>query len=327
MLSLNHHIRHIFGLNQPKHILRDAFRLLHQLTEPSEPVVKTDRIPGPKSLQLMEQLSSVQSTGSVQFFIDLDKSVGNYLCDADGNMFLDIFSQISSIPLGYNHPELIDVVNNPKNSSVFVNRPALGMFPPKDLVERLRKSLLSISPPGLHEVQTMACGSCSVENAMKVSFFWHQKRVREGRDITSEEMETALMNKSPGAPSLSILSFKNGFHGRTLGALSCTHSKYIHKLDVPSFDWPIARFPIYKYPLEEHEAENKKIDDECLAEVEELIESFKNKNKPVAGLIVEPIQGEGGDNRGSNYFFHELQKIAKKNHVIFICDEVGLFIR
>ena len=81
------------------------------------------------------------------------------------------------------------------------------------------------------------------------------------------------------------MSFEGAFHGRTfgratgtgrlashpivrfLGALSCTHSKAIHKLDIPSFDWPIAPFPRYKYPLEENERENSKEDERCLARV------------------------------------------------------------
>lgn len=54
-------------------------------------------------------------------------------------------------------------------------------------------------------------------------------------------------NLGPGCPDLSILSFKGAFHGRTFGALSTTHSKPIHKLDIPTFDWPIANFPRYKY--------------------------------------------------------------------------------
>jgi len=58
-----------------------------------------------------------------------------------------------------------------------------------------------------------------------------------------------------------------GFHGRTLGVLSTTHSKPIHKLDVPSFDWPIASFPKYKYPLDEFLRENEEEDGRCLAEV------------------------------------------------------------
>lgn len=67
----------------------------------------------------------------------------------------------------------------------------------------------------------------------------------------------------------------------------------IHKLDIPAFDWPIAHFPNYKFPLEEHCRENQEEDKKCLAEVEELIEKWKKKDMPVAGVIVEPIQSEG----------------------------------
>jgi len=52
-----------------------------------------------------------------------------------------------------------------------------------------------------------------------------------------------------------------------LGCLSTTHSKYIHKIDIPAFDWPIAPFPEYKYPLKENVQENRQEDKRCLAEV------------------------------------------------------------
>jgi len=63
----------------------------------------------------------------------------------------------------------------------------------------------------------------------------------------------------------------------SLAALSCTHSKPIHKLDIPSYDWPIAPFPRYKYPLEENNRENKKEDERCLARVRFLILIFNLK--------------------------------------------------
>lgn len=131
-----------------------------------------------------------------------------------------------------------------------------------------------------------------------------------------------MVNQAPGSANLSILSFKGSFHGRTFGALACTHSKPIHKLDIPAFDWPMAPFPLYQYPLNEHERENRAVDDQCLAETEDLIEKFKKNGKPVAGLIVEPIQGEGGDNRASDYFFQQLRKLTAKHDVAYIVDEV-----
>ena len=73
--------------------------------------------------------------------------------------------------------------------------------------------------------------------------------------------------QSPGCPDLSVLSFDGGFHGRTLGCLSTTHSKPIHKLDIPAFDWPIAPFPKLKYPLEDHVTENKAEEQRCLDRV------------------------------------------------------------
>jgi hypothetical protein len=78
---------------------------------------------------------------------------------------------------------------------------------------------------------------------------------------------------------------------------------------VPSFDWPIASFPQYKYPLEDNVRENNQEDKKCLAEVAELIEVYKNKGIPVAGVIVEPIQSEGGDNEASPEFFQGNAKI------------------
>ena len=111
----------------------------------------------------------------------------------------------------------------------------------------------------------MACGSCSNENAYKAVFMWYRNKQRGGAPITEEENQSCMMNLAPGATPFTIMSFKGGFHGRTIGCLSTTHSKAIHKLDIPSLDWPIASFPRYKYPLEDHAAENQKEDSKCLA--------------------------------------------------------------
>ena len=67
--------------------------------EPDGPHMLTD-CPGPKSKAILDDLSLIQSMKSVQYPVDYEKSIGNYIVDADGNTMLDVFTSISSIPLG-----------------------------------------------------------------------------------------------------------------------------------------------------------------------------------------------------------------------------------
>nr|CAD7408164.1 unnamed protein product [Timema cristinae] len=314
------HLNKWNGNISPSISLRTASSLVNG--EPTSPVVKTP-IPGPKSKQLLGELGLIQQSGSVQLFADYDRSLGNYLVDVDGNVLLDVYTQISSMPLGYNHPELIKLLDNPFNVKTLINRPALGVFPGADYPKMLKNVLLDVAPPGLDNVNTMMCGSCANENAYKNIFIWYRRKER-GEDVgfTEEELNSCMINLAPGSPRLSILSFHGAFHGRTLGVLSTTHSKYIHKIDIPAFDWPIASFPQYKYPLEENKRENEAEDKKCLAEVEDLIVQYKNKGIPVAGIVVEPIQSEGGDNEASPQFFQQLQRIGVKHGAALLIDEV-----
>jgi len=84
----------------------------------------------------------------------------------------------------------------------------------------------------------------------------------------------------------------------------------------------VASFPKYKYPLEQNIDYNTKEDTKCLQDVQRLFDVYQKKGKPVAGVVVEPIQAEGGDVQGSPRFFQELQRIVKKNGAALLIDEV-----
>ena len=206
-------------------------------------------------------------------------------------------------------------------ASTIINRPALGNFPSHDWASILETGLLRVAPKGLDQVFTAMAGSDANETAYKAAFMWRRQQERGGPDVefTAEEISSSMVNQAPGAPQLSILSFKSGFHGRLFGSLSTTRSKPIHKVDIPAFDWPQATFPLLKYPLEDHVEENRIAEEEALADVERLITTH---HLPPCAVVIEPIQSEGGDNHASPSFFRGLRNLTKKHNVLMIVDEV-----
>ncbi|KAL8917046.1 MAG: hypothetical protein Q9172_005999 [Xanthocarpia lactea] len=288
--------------------------------EPTRPYVHTT-IPGSESKKAIANLNRVFDIRSLNMMANYQNSFGNYIADPDGNVLLDVYAQIASIPVGYSNPALLAAAVSPEMASAMINRPALGNFPQHDWASILETGILRVAPKGLNQVFTAMAGSDANETAYKAAFMWKRRQERGGPDVefTSDEIYSTMNNQSPGSPNMSILSFKSAFHGRLFGSLSTTRSKPIHKLDIPAFDWPQASFPLLKYPLDQYVEENETEEARCLAETEDLIQNFHN---PVAAVVVEPVQSEGGDNHASPGFFRGLRDITRRNNVMFIVDEV-----
>lgn len=286
--------------------------------EPKEPKVATS-FPGPKSQDAIKSLGTVFDSRPVYFVADYEKSVGNYIVDVDGNTYLDVYAQIASIPLGYNNPALIEAAKSDKMVRAIVDRPALGNFPGKD-TEEIISELLKVAPKGQDKVWSGLSGADANELAFKAAFMWYQAKKRGyTASFTEEENRSVMENEAPGSPDLAILSFKRAFHGRLFASASTTCSKPVHKLDLPSFKWPKAEFPSYAYPLDANAEVNKKEDERCLVMVEEYLKHWKS---PIAAVLIEPIQSEGGDNHASAFFFQGLRDLTLKYGALLIVDEV-----
>ena len=298
--------------------------LAHRLRLPLTASRAFAAIPGPTSRRLSREIDAWQDARAHQLVVDYANSAGNYLQDADGNRLLDLFAQIASIAVGYNHPKLLQLARSDEFVQLAVNRPALGSFPPTNWDEIVSTGLLRVAPKGLDQLFTMMCGSCANEGALKAAFFAFRQRERGARraQFSAHELASCMQNAQPGSPGLVAMSFRSGFHGRLFGSLSLTRSKAIHKIDVPAFDWPAVDFPRLKYPLVDHQSENTQIEADAIDRVEETIQEWNARGRPVAALIVEPIQSEGGDFHASPLFFRKLREVTAKHGVYLIVDEV-----
>ena len=288
------------------------------LGEPEHVSVVT-AIPGPRTEALRARHGRHQDARTVHVYQDAKRSVGNYLVDVDGNVLLDVYAHIAALPVGYNHPDLLAAFRSGRFDWAAGYRPALGVAPPEEWVDLTCGTMMRVAPRGLTKLVTVTTGSEAVENAIKAAFIRHARVRRGGTAPAAEELAACMENTQASANALQVISFEGSFHGRSLGALSLTRSKVIHKLDIPAFVWPKVRFPDVRFPLAEHAAENRASEARSLEELEAALRAGKGN---VAAVIVEPIQGEGGDRHASAEFFREIRRLTRAHGAAFIVDEV-----
>lgn len=286
--------------------------------EPRSACLVTE-VPGPATAALRARHSRHQDARTVFVYQDPQRSTGNYLVDVDGNTFLDIYTHIACIPIGYNHPAMLEAWKGGRFDWAAGYRASLGFLPPEPWVDLVDRTLGRIAPPGLDQVLTVTSGAEAVENAIKLACIRLASRRRGGQPPSAEDIELVMKNQQPGLDRFKVISFEGAFHGRSLGALSATRSKAIHKLDFPAFDWPVVPFPASRFPLDQHAAENQEAEARSLEHIEAILRAHPDE---VAALIVEPVLGEGGDKHASKAFFQALRRLTAEHGVTFIIDEV-----
>ena len=237
--------------------------------------------------------------------IDLKKSHGSWLVDArDGKEYLDLFSMFASMPVGYNHPTLLEnreriaaaALNKITNSDIY----SMEMAEFVDTVGRIAQ------PDYLPYSFYVEGGALGIENALKTAFDWKvRKNLAAGK----------------GEKGSKVIHFTECFHGRTGYTMSLTDSPDPRKtLYFPQFDWPRIDNPKLHFPLTDESLEQV-IKAEATA-INQIKSAVAENPDEIAALIIEPIQGEGGDNHFRGEFFQELRVLADEHEFMLIYDEV-----
>jgi L-lysine 6-transaminase len=252
-----------------------------------------------------ENIGQYMLADGMDYIIDLNKSHGSWLVDGrDSTEYLDLFSMFASMSVGYNHPYMISnkdrlmqaALNKPTNSDIY----SIEMAEFVDTMGRLAQ------PDYLPYAFYIEGGGLAVENALKAAFDWKvRKNLANGQ--------------SEGGSK--IIHFKECFHGRTGYTLSLTDSPDKRKTDYfPKFDWPRIHNPKVSFPITDDVINDVKREEaKAVAQIESALAQYPGE---IAGLIIEPIQGEGGDNHFRESFFRQLRKLADEHEFLLIYDEV-----
>ena len=237
--------------------------------------------------------------------IDLDKSHGSWVVDErDGTKYLDMFSMFASGVVGYNHPYILE--NGERLKLASHNKTTLSDIYNQYFAEFVETFSKTAIPNYLPHAFFIDGGALAVENSLKVAFDW---KVRKNMVAGRGEIGTK------------IIHFKQAFHGRSGYTLSLTNTSDPRKtMYFPMFDWPRIdnpklSFPITDSVLEEVQAKEKQA-------INQIKSVLRNYPHDIAAIIIEPIQGEGGDNFFRNEFITSLRHVCDENEIMFIMDEV-----
>ena len=244
-----------------------------------------------------------------EIVMDLRKSRGSWVFDARrGRNILDFFTNFASIPIGYNHPRLDNPEFREKLAEVAINKPANSDIYTTYMAEFVETFARLAIPPSMNKhMFFVEGGALAIENAIKSAMDWKvRKNFKKGY---KEEKGTQIMH------------LREAFHGRSGYTLSLTNTADPRKTQYfPKFDWPRVENPKLTFPLtEESIAGTIRREKVALDQARQFLTDRKDE---IAAFIMEPIQGEGGDNQFRPEFFRAVRQLCDENDILLVFDEV-----
>ncbi|HYD40677.1 MAG TPA: aminotransferase class III-fold pyridoxal phosphate-dependent enzyme [Anaeromyxobacter sp.] len=267
------------------------------------------RFPGPKSQELIRELSRYVVVEPYPFVLDLPRCRGMWLVTVDGERIFDWAGYYGAKLLGHNHPRLLEpeyaarlvhAANNKVANPDFLTPECLAYY----------RLLHELAPRCMRndrlEVYVVNSGAEAVENMMKYMINLHAEKLR-------------ARGESPDVRR--FVYFESAFHGRTIFALNVTQLKHdpIVTAGFQGFVPGNLQVPFPHFDSSRREADNVAECDASLAIVEDCLARY---GREVVGIVVEPIQGAGGHRTSLPRFFQGLSALAHRFEVPLGFDEV-----
>jgi L-lysine 6-transaminase len=271
-----------------------------------------------KASQVHAQIEKYLPPGSEPIVVDLEGSHGAYLRDAlTGRDYIDFFTYFASAPIGHNHPKMHDSGFIEKLLSAAITKPSSSDFYTTYMAEFVETFARLAMPADMPHLFLIGGGALAVENALKVAFDW---KVRRNFARVGKPAADGGLHRIDGLGGR-VIHFREAFHGRSGYTMSMTNTEDARKyLYFPKFDWPRVINPKLRFPVTpEVLADVKHVEEIAIAQIEAAVQQFPGD---IAALIIEPIQGEGGDNHFRPEFFVELRRLADQHEFLLIADEI-----
>ncbi|MHB8807139.1 MAG: acetyl ornithine aminotransferase family protein [Anaerolineaceae bacterium] len=250
--------------------------------------------PGPISESLIERDKKVISSSYPRGYpFVMDHGKGVEVWDVDGKRYLDFAAGIAVNSTGHSHPEVVAAITEQAQKFIHIS----SDFYHVKWIE-LAEKLDEISPFRLPAISFMAnSGSEAVESALKLAKYYTERS--------------------------QFIGFLGGFHGRTTGSLSMTASKLIYHRNFYPLMSGVTHVPYpnpYRPLLQMQEGED--VGDAVIRYMEDVVFQKLVPPTEVAGILIEPVQGEGGYIFPPNNFLQALREICDKYGILLIADEV-----
>ena len=251
-------------------------------------------LPGPNAAAIMERDAKVLSPSYTRDYpLVVKRAEGAIVEDVDGNRFLDFNAGIAVVAAGHCHPKVVAAIQD--QAAKLIHMSGTDFFY-ENMVDFAEK-LAAIAPGDVpRRVYFGNSGTEAVEAALKLA------RYHTGRD--------------------KFVAFLGAFHGRTMGSLSLTGSKYVQRRGFGPMVPGVHHVP-YAYCYRcAYGKQPETCAVECVKFIEDQVIRTILPADEIAAIVVEPLQGEGGYVAPPQKFFDELQRLAEKHGILIIADEV-----